>query len=218
MDSRTVLLVVVTAATIVASVAGATAPNADDIAKVILESLDAQHANSRLVEMDSSLVDRSWALKPLLDRVVAGTDTPEHLNAVCHSDAWSDGGWWAEIQGASFDAVAAAPERFARRYVEGSDCALLVLVYGLKWTYANLEVLYGCEDDLDPTFRELDAAIEHIQDGVSSIVSLRHANPRHRILFETVTDLVSLSRSQRAKFRIWCEEQPAAEVSGTPSN
>jgi hypothetical protein len=182
-------------------------PSADDIARILLESKDYREASSRLKELDSEMLDPTWALEPLLSRVVAGTDASDHLAAVCHADAWSDGAWWLEIGQAAYDAVTAAPGEFANRYLEGNECALLMLVYALEWPAKSLDVVVDCESDLDTAFAIADRDLTSIKDRVWSLADLHASNPRHRVLFMIVNQYAENWPTERDSYLKWCEKE-----------
>jgi len=187
--------------------AGAPAPTADDIATALLESKDYVEASSRLKQLHNDLPNPTWALKPLLDRVVAGTDNSEHLKAVCHADAWSDGAWWLEMQSAAYDAVGAAPGNFVRRYLDGNDCALLVLIYALKWPSESLDIIHECESTLGDALAQTDRDLAAIRSQVLSMVDLHDPAPRHRVIFATVNVLVDAWPPNRDDYLRWCKQQ-----------
>jgi len=106
---------------------------ADVYAQAILMSHDAMEVRRKLHVASPEIVDPSQVLPSLFGRVSRGGATDSHWAALCRVDTWGDGAWHLEIKGSAFDGLALNPAVFSQRYVDGDDCALLLLSYAYAW-------------------------------------------------------------------------------------
>jgi hypothetical protein len=106
---------------------------ADVYAQAILMSHDAMEVRRKLHAANPDIVDPSQALPSLFGRIARKGATDSHWTALCRVDTWGDGAWHLEMKGSAFDGLALNPAVFSQRYVDGDDCALLLLSYACAW-------------------------------------------------------------------------------------
>ena len=166
------------------------APLPDGVAEAVLKSSSYSEAARRLTTLGVESPAR--ALPTLFSAAVSDGETDDYWGALCKLDSWSDGAWWAEIMEASYNATDGHFMTFANRYLEGDDCALLLLQYSVGFPEAIMALVGpDCSPKGKADFDSFDARLASVQ----SLLYQVKGSPAQRVRSEILDNAISNSLS-----------------------
>lgn len=184
---------------------------ADAYAQAILMSHDAMEVRRKLHAVNPDIVDPSQALPSLFDRISREGATDKHWTALCRVDTWGDGAWHLEMKGTAFDGLALNPAVFSQRYLDGDDCALLLLSYALAWPLEAPDVGgIDCSGDWAAEVERFKNVFEQSKDAIARLGSAKSGarGTRLRILIGVASQMDYALFPALRRFEESCAKEP----------
>jgi hypothetical protein len=179
---------------------------ADAYATAILAASSGSDVDARIKTLDPTVPDRSHLLEPLFSRIASGNASPAHWQALCRVDMWGDGAWHLEMKAAAYGALVANPTGFARRYLGGDDCALLLLSYAFAWPRELIEM----NDTYPAQVCQFDSALQSSLDSITSRSTSGSSTDslRDRLLLEFLSEVEGAWACLRSRVVDSCNQGP----------
>jgi len=141
-----------------------------------------------------------------LDDIGKGKATDAHWKALVRLNTWGDGIWWAEFEGACYDAVTECPEQFMREYLNGEDRALWIIQSAMKYPLDMFGIGEGGESE-HREIRRYNEAMKSLRRVVEAMTSTRNNNEREKLLFDKVSKQCDSWPKDRDLYLKWRAEQ-----------
>jgi len=191
-------------------------PSGKEFAERVLSAKDYQGVIDFLTSVNPEWGCHSWALPPILDDIGQGKATDAHWEALVRLDSWGDGAWWAEFEGACYDAVTKYPEQFMREYLKGEDRALWIIQSAMKYPIDMLQIGEGGERE-QHDIQEYNQAMLKLKKTVQKITSNRDNEEREKLLFDEVTKQCDFWPKDRDLYLKWQAEQEKDDKQQVPT-